>query len=357
MATTCSLLPMNNNSLPCLLVVVLLAVSLGAGSCSPTVHLVGGGGGYVDDSSSIDSATDDQMMERFQRWKVEYNRSYATASEERHRFQVYAGNMRYILARNGEDPSYELGETEYTDLTTDEFMAMYTTATLALDDGFDDDGDSNDGGDGDDDSDGDDGGDFDTVSGGHGGHGRRCVRRCVRRCIITGKRGVVGLGHRKRCVRRCRRRCYPVVKETITTGSGKTTVHGGGVFVNDEAALMNAVVAGRQQQEQPVVAVVAIRAGHPDFHHFRGQGVYRGRCGSRFNHAVAVVGYGEDAATGEKYWIVKNSWGTKWGDGGYIKLKRQQVPAAAGSPAAAAAGGYCGLAVRVRPPFVPTMTM
>lgn len=77
------------------------------------------------------------MMERFQRWKAAYNKSYATAEEERRRFGVYARNVRYIEATNGEAEAagltYELGETEYTDLTNDEFMAMYTAPSLAED--------------------------------------------------------------------------------------------------------------------------------------------------------------------------------------------------------------------------------
>lgn len=71
------------------------------------------------------------MMERFQRWKAEFNKSYATAEEEQRRFAVYARNVRYIEATNGEAGlTYELGETAYTDLTTDEFMAMYTAPPL-----------------------------------------------------------------------------------------------------------------------------------------------------------------------------------------------------------------------------------
>jgi C1A family cysteine protease len=74
------------------------------------------------------------MMERFQRWKAAYNKSYATAEEERRRFGVYARNVRYIEATNGEAEAagltYELGETAYTDLTNDEFMAMYTASSL-----------------------------------------------------------------------------------------------------------------------------------------------------------------------------------------------------------------------------------
>jgi len=40
------------------------------------------------------------------------------------------------------------------------------------------------------------------------------------------------------------------------------------------------------------------------------------------NHAVMLVGYGTDAADGD-YWIVRNSWGSSWGEDGYIRLQRQ----------------------------------
>jgi cathepsin C len=40
------------------------------------------------------------------------------------------------------------------------------------------------------------------------------------------------------------------------------------------------------------------------------------------NHALVAVGYGVDARTGEKYWVIQNSWGPEWGDKGYFKIRR-----------------------------------
>jgi len=64
---------------------------------------------------------------------------------------------------------------------------------------------------------------------------------------------------------------------------------------------------------------VAIEADQSTFQHYS-SGILSSSCGTNLDHGVLVVGYGEDS--GNAYWKVKNSWGTTWGDEGYIRMKK-----------------------------------
>lgn len=68
---------------------------------------------------------------------------------------------------------------------------------------------------------------------------------------------------------------------------------------------------------QPVS--IAIEADQRDFQLYK-SGVFTGKCGTTLDHGVLVVGYGTENT--QDYYLVKNSWGTTWGEGGYIKLGR-----------------------------------
>lgn len=43
---------------------------------------------------------------------------------------------------------------------------------------------------------------------------------------------------------------------------------------------------------------------------------------THIDHVVQLVGYGVDKDEGGNYWILRNSWGTTWGEAGYMKLFR-----------------------------------
>jgi cathepsin X len=42
--------------------------------------------------------------------------------------------------------------------------------------------------------------------------------------------------------------------------------------------------------------------------------------GANIDHGISVVGYGVE--NGTKYWLIRNSWGSMWGEHGFVKLVR-----------------------------------
>merc|ERR1739848_72885 len=86
----------------------------------------------------------------------------------------------------------------------------------------------------------------------------------------------------------------------------------GATTKNSEAELTSALA-------QVGAVGIAIDAGGIGFQLYSG-GVYvSNTCSSsRLNHAVTAVGYGN--LDGQDYFTVKNSWGTVWGDQGYILM-------------------------------------
>ena len=46
------------------------------------------------------------------------------------------------------------------------------------------------------------------------------------------------------------------------------------------------------------------------------------------DHAVTLVGYGSDADDGD-FWLIRNSWGTAWGEAGYMRLARSATASCA----------------------------
>jgi len=83
---------------------------------------------------------------------------------------------------------------------------------------------------------------------------------------------------------------------------------------------------------------VAINASGISFQSYK-SGVLSGSCSTSTNHVVVIVGYNSSAST--PYWIVRNSWGTGWGNGGFINMEQNST-----------SKGMCGINTQVNYPFI-----
>ena len=109
---------------------------------------------------------------------------------------------------------------------------------------------------------------------------------------------------------------------------------------NNEVALLAALHNG------PVS--VAIEADQAAFQFYKSGIIDTPTCGSALDHGVLLVGFGTDFVDGKSkdYWLVKNSWGSDWGENGYVRIARNTSGVGGPSP------GMCGIAARPSFPVV-----
>jgi len=115
--------------------------------------------------------------------------------------------------------------------------------------------------------------------------------------------------------------CKEGLASAATISSYKTIIPG------SETGLLQAI------KQQPVT--VAVDASFV-FQLYKSGVINNDNCGTRLNHGVLAVGYGRE--DGLDYYLVKNSWGTQWGDKGYLKIVRGR--------------NMCGIALKAAYPVV-----
>ncbi|KAG8043834.1 hypothetical protein GUJ93_ZPchr0458g22533 [Zizania palustris] len=283
------------------------------------------------------------MLDRFHRWMAFHGRSYRDDDEKLRRFKVYRHNVEYIEKTNQDSGlGYQLGENGFTDLTNEKFAARYIGGRIANNDskvinegyvadvGKDnpvklqvspppkkvnwwkkgavtpakDQGDC--------DLSEQEVLDCDTEPGQRGCQGGQEKEALL---YIRKKFGIVtevAYPYKARAV--YNPKCYNNFAKTARrVGAIYTTV----VEVlpaGSEAALTTAVA------RQPVAVGIEANANMQFYNNT--SGIYTGPCGTKLNHAVVVVGYGRDNVNRVDYWIVKNSWGSNWGQDGFFYMRK-----------------------------------
>ncbi len=139
----------------------------------------------------------------------------------------------------------------------------------------------------------------------------------------------------------CEEQAYPYVSGTTKTGgtcqktcsliSGSAVKSSHAVTAKSDNAMMTTLTM------QPVS--VAIEADQRAFQLYSSGVLTISQCGSNLDHGVLLVGYG--SSNGQDYYIMKNSWGTTWGESGYMRMARGNDPAT-GKPYNGGAG-QCGV--------------
>jgi len=98
-----------------------------------------------------------------------------------------------------------------------------------------------------------------------------------------------------------------------------------------------ATESGLEAAVQSGPVSIAIEADQDAFQLYS-SGVMSGSCGTQLDHGVLLVGYDSDNHDdGGAYWKVKNSWGSGWGESGYIRMCKNCYKNGD--------GGQCGLAL------------
>lgn len=134
----------------------------------------------------------------------------------------------------------------------------------------------------------------------------------------------------------CSLASYPYTANDGTCTKCSTVAHISScsdVKPNDQISLKSAVA------QQPVS--IAIEADTRYFQSYSSGVLTSSSCGTNLDHGVTLIGYGTE--NGIDYWIVKNSWGTSWGDNGYVKIARSD---STNDP------GICGIAMSASFPSV-----
>lgn len=321
------------------------------------------------DPSYLSKILEDLAHERevtlaFTDFKNAYDRTYSTPEEESARRAIFKANYERIIATNKEQEDFKLGVNKFADLTQDEFRALYLTKPEYVDltqfDYTSQDSSAR---------------DYLDVTKDWEATGYMNPIRDQGNCGSCWTFASVAAAEAMYAIQNNRNRLqfseqqlvdciksewsngcdggerwegiqhiadkgitdraeypYEAIKKRCRLGELKTTRAVGGyenITSGDNVALAKAIL------ENPVT--VGVNASPFNFMFYKEGIVTKGCPSDEINHAVVVVGIGNE---GQAYWRIRNSWGVNWGESGHIRIAR----VADKSP------GLCGVAVKACSP-------
>ena len=60
-------------------------------------------------------------------------------------------------------------------------------------------------------------------------------------------------------------------------------------------------------------------------------GIYSEKGAESIDHIISLVGWGVDSKTNDEYWVMRNSWGTPWGEDGFMRIVTSKNTGPAGA--------------------------
>eukprot|EP01016_Furgasonia_blochmanni_P041578 TRINITY_DN541_c0_g1_i1.p1 TRINITY_DN541_c0_g1~~TRINITY_DN541_c0_g1_i1.p1 ORF type:complete len:352 (+),score=75.44 TRINITY_DN541_c0_g1_i1:116-1171(+) len=326
----------------------LVALTLLAATAA-VLSLLGSGTNEISDQNGPiltkeGSPVESWVYDAFQKWSVKHKRLYRSSSEKAYRLNIFRDNILLIKQHNKQNRSFTLAINKFADLTQEEFKAKLLTLKPELKisykpvylspDNLPDAIDWRDQG---------------IVS------PVKDQRQCGSCWAFSAIASVEGLaaqqqGHLTEFSEQQLVDCSKdqgnmgcnggwmdnafryVEKSGIQTEDSyqyagvdqKCQAQGQPAFkitgLNDVPANDNDQLAAAVAQR---VVSVGVEADKFYFQFYRTGVVDDPKCGTELDHGVAVVGYGTDSNTHKPFWLVKNSWGSDWGDNGYIRILKE----------------------------------
>ncbi|KAK7830259.1 cysteine protease xcp1 [Quercus suber] len=273
----------------------------------------------------------DKIIELFESWVAKHGKTYRSIEEKLHRFEIFKDNLKHIDERNKEISSYWLGLNEFADLSHEEFKSKYLGLKPASPE----------------------------TRGSSRDFSYRDVVDLPKSVDWRKKGAVTPVKNQGSCGS-----CWAfstvaaveginqIVTGNLTSLSEQQLIDCDRIFNNgcngglmdyafqfivsngglhkeeDYPYLMDEGSCEVQKEKMEVVKI----SGYQDvpqnddesllkaLAHQPLSGIFNGHCGTELDHGVTAVGYG--SLKGSDYIIVKNSWGPKWGEKGYIRMKR-----------------------------------